>query len=60
MVIDAHIASSSVRIAAAARGAGVPFLVDPQTLHLQAYADGQVKSARRETSLCSSSLLIPA
>ncbi|RZS91588.1 hypothetical protein EV189_0835 [Motilibacter rhizosphaerae] len=32
---DAHVAQSSPRLAQAARGAGVPFMVDPQTHYLQ-------------------------
>lgn len=35
IVVDAHVAASTPRIAQAARAAGVPFIVDPQTHHLQ-------------------------
>lgn len=55
LVVDAHVAVRSPRIAAAAARAGVPFLVDPQTHLLQDYqhpADhwAQLPFARPELS----------
>ena len=35
IVVDAHVASASPRIGAAAAVAGVPYLIDPQTFYLQ-------------------------
>lgn len=55
LVVDAHVAAASPRVAAAAVAAGVPFLVDPQTYHLQDYQHpaapwAQLPFARAEIS----------